>query len=355
MGSRRRRKRRQQKAILVLVIICIALAAAIIYLSVKLSSDRQDGQGAGNMSTVSGSVTGQESEDRDDIAEGSETVTAEPSPTATPEPLGPVTTISPDAIQSIYGYMERVSDGSVALDKSASERMYPASMTKVMTMLVAIENLPDLDEELQVTTEVIASLLEQHSSMAGFAEGEWVSVRDLLYGALLPSGGEACITLANRIAGSEAAFADLMNQKAAELGLTGTHFVNSTGLHDDNHYSTCVDIAKLFKAALENDLFYEIVTTHSYRCEPDDFYPEGLELHSTMFSSLENISGPTLANGAVIMGGKTGTTDEGGNCLVSFADYKGQTYILVTALGQFNDEGRMYNIEDAVTAYSALQ
>lgn len=340
-----------------LVVICIVLAAAIGYLIINLVRSNPDGSALREESSVS------------HVSEGSYSVSGEPSesesaseddgilttPEVTEEPLPTVTPISPDAIKSIYGYMVRPEDGAVILDKSSTEKMYPASMTKVMTILVAIENLPDLDEKLQITTDVVASLLEQHSSMAGFAEGEWVSVRDLLYGALLSSGGEACVTLANRVAGSEAAFAELMNQKAEELGLTGTHFTNTTGLHNDDHYSTCVDIAKLFEAALQNELFYEVITTESYRCEPTDYHPEGLELHSTMFESLANVAtNATMANGAVIEGGKTGTTDEGGNCLVSFAEYKGHIYILVTGLGQFNNEGRMYNIEDAVTAYSSL-
>jgi D-alanyl-D-alanine carboxypeptidase (penicillin-binding protein 5/6) len=349
--KKRRRNRRRRKLLLFLVIICIAIVLAISYLALQLNSSRHETGEHSDNSSVSVSEPNQP-----DSSETSDISGTSPEPTqVTPEPLRPAVTISPDSIISVYGYMERVSDGSVVLDKSAHDRMYPASMTKAMTLLVAIENLPDLEEKIQVTADVINPLHEQQSSMAGFDAGEWVSVRDLLYGIFLPSGGEAAVTIANRVAGSEAAFAELMNQKAAELGLTGTHFVNCTGLHDDNHYSTCVDIAYLFETALQNDLFYQIATTHSYTCEPTDFHPEGLELQSTMFASLSNISSPTLANGAVILGGKTGTTDEGGNCLVSFADYNGQRYILVTGLGQFNAEGRMYNIEDAVTAYSALQ
>lgn len=355
--KRRRARRRRQRAVTVLVIICIALAVAIGYLIVNLMSGNPDGSSLRDDSLVShvSEESYSESGEPSQSESVSESEEIQPTPEITEEPLPQIDPISPEAINSIYGYMVRPADGLVILDKSASERMYPASMTKVMTILVAIENLPDLDEKLQVTTEVIASLLEQHSSMAGFAEGEWVSVRDLLYGALLPSGGEACITLANRVAGSEAAFAELMNQKAAELGLTGTHFTNTTGLHDDNHYSTCVDMAKLFETAIQNELFYEVITTQTYKCAPNEYHPEGLELHSTMFSSLANLTtNATMENGAVIKGGKTGTTDEGGNCLVSFAEYKGEIYILVTGLGQFNAEGRMYNIEDAVTAYSSL-
>ena len=330
----------------VLVAICAALVIAIAVLAVKVTSQnanrpvREQSSASISQSTETESRTDDKSDD------------ATPTPTATPEPLKPVTTISADAIRSGYGYMERISDGAVALDKNSTQSVYPASMTKVMSALVAIENLPNLDEQLQITTETIAYCLEQHSSMAGFSEGEWVTVRDLLYGAILPSGGEAVITLANRVAGSEAAFADMMNAKAAELGLTGTHFANSTGLHDDSQYTTCADMARIFDAALQNELFYEIITTPTHQCAATEMHPEGISVNSTMFS---NITNATMENGAVILGGKTGTTDEAGNCLVSFGEYDEQKYILVTAFGFVSDAATQDNFADAITAYSSLR
>lgn len=349
MDNRRKRSGWRYKTIYILTAICIALAIGIVVLATKVTT-----QNANQPIRDSSTAQTSSSETSTDSKSGSEDDVTTPTPTAeaTPEPLPPVTVISPDAIQSTYGYMERVSDGAVVLDKNSTQTMYPASMTKVMSVLVALENLPDLDEKLQISTETIAYCFEQHSSMAGFAEGEWVSVRDLLYGAMLPSGGEAVITLANRVAGSEAAFADMMNAKAAELGLTGTHFVNSTGLHDDNQYTTCVDMKNIFNAALQNSLFCEIASTPAHQCEATDVHPDGLVVYSTVFSHITNT---TMENGAIIWGGKTGTTDEAGNCLVSFGDYNGQRYILVTALGFADAEGVQNNFADAITAYSALQ
>ena len=112
--------------------------------------------------------------------------------------------------------MVRRSDGAVLLDKGSRERIYPASMTKILTAIVAIENLPNLDEQITVTAEQINPLYEEGASLAGFSAGETVTVRDLLYGVLLPSGAEACVAVAERVAGSEAAFVDLMNQKVQE-------------------------------------------------------------------------------------------------------------------------------------------
>ena len=131
------------------------------------------------------------------------------------------------------------------MDKAASEQAYPASITKVMTAILAIENLPDLEEQLTIPEEMFAELTEQGASVAGFDPYEQVSVRSLLYGVLLPSGADACITLADHIAGSEDGFVQMMNDKASELGMEHTHFVNCTGLHDPQHYTTCEDIAAL--------------------------------------------------------------------------------------------------------------
>ena len=264
----------------------------------------------------------------------------------------PVTQISPDLIRSLYGFMLRRSDGGIALDKNSEDIIFPASMTKVMTALVAIEQLPDLDEQIVITPEILSPLYEAGASLAGFEAGESVSVRDLLYGVLLPSGAEACIALAQRIAGSEEGFVALMNEKAAELGLTDTHFVNCTGLHDDGHYTTCRDTAKMFEAALNNDTFYQIITSDTYTCAPNSYHPEGLTMYGTMFSYLGN---PLMDNGALILGGKTGTTDEAGYCLVSFGRYRDEEYILVTALGQYSEEEERANIADARTAYGNLQ
>lgn len=124
-------------------------------------------------------------------------------------------------------------------------------MTKVMTLLVAAENLPDLDAAFTMTQAIIDPLYLAGASMAGFVNGETVTMRDLLYGAVVPSGAEATEALAQAVAGSEEAFVAMMNEKAAALGLTNTHFMNTSGLHDENHYSTVREIALILQAALE--------------------------------------------------------------------------------------------------------
>ncbi len=259
--------------------------------------------------------------------------------------------IAPDSIYSSYALLIRLSDHAILLDKGGEDRIYPASMTKIMTALVAIEALPDLDEKIQLTAEQINPLYLEGASLAGFSAGETVTVRDLLYGVMLPSGAEACVALADRIAGSEADFVALMNQKAQELGLTNTHFVTDSGLHDDNHYTTCGELASLLEYALSNATFRTIFTAHSYTCTPTEEHPEGLYLASTLFQKLE---ADTLENGAVIEGGKTGYTEEAQLCLASLASFQGQEYILVTAHAEGNHYTEQFHIADACSIYGQL-
>lgn len=162
------------------------------------------------------------------------------------------------------------------MNLGGDERIYPASMTKIMTALLTIENLPDLNETITVPEDIFEELTAQDASVAGFNPYEQPTVRDLLYGVLLPSGADACETLARAVGGSEEGFVAMMNQKAEELGLTNTHFENCTGLHNDNHYSTCRDIAVLMSECLKSDTFREIVTREVYTTEATASHPEEL-------------------------------------------------------------------------------
>src|SRR5699024_9607630 len=148
-------------------------------------------------------------------------------------------------INNTSGILVRISDGQTVEEKDEDVQIYPASMTKMMTAIVAIENLSDLNQTITLSQELFAPLYEEGASMAGFAPGDQVTAMDLLYGVILPSGAECCLGLAEQIAGSESAFADMMNAKAQELGMTATHFVTSTGLHDPEHYTTVRDLTKL--------------------------------------------------------------------------------------------------------------
>lgn len=250
-------------------------------------------------------------------------------------------------INSSYAVLMQAGSGRVVGDINGETPMYPASMTKIMTTIVAIENLSDLNQEITVTNDMIANLYAQDATQAGFQPGETVPAIDLLYGVMLPSGADCCIALADTIAGSEEGFVELMNQKAEKLGLENTHFCNTTGLHADDHYSTARDIAELLRYALKNSTFREIIES-PYRSTPGtNVHPDGITFYSTMF---KNLSDTTVIDGK-IMGGKTGFTSEAGCCLASFAEIDDIEYILVTA-GAY--QAGTPHIDDAVKLYNRL-
>lgn len=245
--------------------------------------------------------------------------------------------------------------GEILMDMDGGERIYPASLTKIMTAIVAIEHTDDFTQRVTVEKNVFEDLCEKDASMAGFEPGEEVSLRDLLYGILLPSGAECCLTYARHVAGTEAAFVDLMNQKAEELGMCRTHFSNTTGLHEENHYTTAEDMAALLQYALSNETFREAFTSKTYDVEPTNIHPKGICLQSTLSKGIEEIKMEGKAMEAeMILGGKTGYTDEAGLCLASLAEISGQEYILVTAGAAGSHQTESYNILDALEVYQRL-
>lgn len=340
-NSRRERLRRRRKQRIVRggLILALLLLLAIILVIVfgNTGQKKEDGNGQVSDSGILNSVSTEETET--------------PEPTKTPEPTPEPVQISTEGLHSDYALLLRLRDDAVLMSKAGTEQMYPASMTKIMTALVAIENLPDLDEQITVTAEEINPVYEMGASLAGFNAGETVTVRDLLYGVLLPSGAEACAALADRVAGSEEAFAQMMNQKALELGMENTHFVTVSGLHDPDHYTTCYDIAKLLENAIQNETFRTIFTSATYTTSATEDHPQGLTLKSTMFSQLGSAQ---LDNGGVIEGGKTGSEDAAGRCLASLAKINGEEYILVTGHASDDSQGTPYHIADALYIYNQL-
>lgn len=252
-------------------------------------------------------------------------------------------------IHSPYAVLMQKKGGKVIGEINSEERIYPASMTKIMTAIVALEELDSLDQEITLSQEMFADLYAQDAMQAGFQPEETVKARDLLYGVMLPSGAECCIGLANAIAGSEEGFVELMNKKAEKLGMDGTHFCDSTGLHDPEHYSTVRDMAVLLKYSLGNEDFRAIITSSRHSTPGTNIHEGGITYYSTL---LKNLPDPSVTGGQ-ILGGKTGFTNEAGLCLASFAEIEGKEYILVTA-GVQGAAGEQYHIEDARTVYNRL-
>lgn len=275
-----------------------------------------------------------------------------PAPTATPEPL-PVVSLAAEDISSNYALLARASDGTVIWSKGEpTDTVWPASITKVLTALVALEHLPDLDATYTLPLEIYQPLIDQNASMAGFWAGESPTIRDLLYGTLLPSGAEAATGLALAAAGDEATFVEWMNQKAAELGMTGSHFANVWGIYQEDHYSTPADLLLLMQAALQNETLRATMSAPVYTTGPLSAHPEGVTMLHSVLSREE--MGQT--QGFLLEGGKTGFTDEAGLCLASFAQKDGEEFILITTGAMAaEDDNRPLHLLDAITIYGALQ
>ena len=251
-------------------------------------------------------------------------------------------------LYSEYAVLEDASGTAIA-EMGAHERMRPASMTKMMTVLVAIESIDDLDASVTVEGGDFAGLYEAGASLAGFEPGEVTTGRELVYGAMLPSGAECCQALARIAAGSTDDFVGLMNERAAELGMADTRFRNTTGLDEDGHYSTVADMAALLRAALGNEDFRAAFTSPAHTVPPTNRHPDGLTLRSTLSESLPSYE----VSGGWILGGKTGYTGGAGLCLASAAEIDGRLYVLVTAHAPgAQDSGQ--NARDAVAMYSWL-
>lgn len=265
-------------------------------------------------------------------------------------PDHPVNAMGSAGLYSESAVLMGLDSGEVLFQKNSGEKIYPASLTKLMTALVILDQFEDLDHTVTLPGEVFDCLSGSGASMAGFLPGEQLTLRDLLYGCMLPSGADAAMGLACVTAGSEENFAELMNGKAAELGMAHTHFKNATGLHDPGHYTTVMDMAVQLRAGLKNPDFRELLTTFDYQTEPTNRHPGGVGLRSTL-SSLMDTPSP---DGVTLLGGKTGYTEEAGLCLASLAEKGGKEYIAVTAGAPGSHETSPRHLEDAFRLFGLV-
>ena len=257
--------------------------------------------------------------------------------------VDPIVDDSSWGVFSKHAILVDLKDNKILYAREADERTYPASLTKMMTVLVAIENL---STEMMKVPNDFSYLYEQNAALAGFLPGDLVRTSDLLYGIMLPSGADAALTVAENIAGSEAKFVKLMNEKSKELGMNNTHFTNVIGLHDNNHYTTVHDLAILLEYALKNPTFKKIFTTDIYTTAPTQ-YSDGMTFQSRLFSKIDS---PNF-NGGKLLGGKTGYTEEAELCLASLATDGKKEYILVTTNAEGGPYTEQTNILDAFNLY----
>ncbi|MBR2371117.1 MAG: hypothetical protein IKA82_03755 [Clostridia bacterium] len=265
----------------------------------------------------------------------------EPTAPPMPESFVPVTpdnvsVISANAIYSDHAILVECSTNKVLAQRLADYRIYPASMTKIMTIIVACEQIKDLDARLTIPSAIITQCRAEGASVAGFTAGQSVTARDMLYGAALPSGADATFGLAMLVTGktdifeAESEFAKLMNQKAKDLGMTKTTFVNASGLHNDNHASTVRDVATMMNYAMHVPLVKQILSTVQYTTS------YGKTLTSSVFSKT-SYAHQTYSNGVTMVAGKSGFTYHAMYCLASYHEAEnGKGYVLVTALSYQN-------------------
>lgn len=230
--------------------------------------------------------------------------------------------------------------GVVLYEKNAHMRAYPASTTKVMTAILALEK-GNLEDMVTVSFNAVNSI-SYDSSKAGLFEGETFTLREMLYALLICSANDAANVIAEHIAGDTGSFVNMMNSRAAELGAVNTHFVNAHGLHSPEHYTTAYDLAILARHAMTLPEFGEIVQMRSYVLEPTEKYEEKRYLNST--NHLQNPQSEYYYANAI--GIKTGYTDEAKSCLVSAAETENGTYIAVV-LGAESMNGQTMSFVDS--------
>ena len=238
----------------------------------------------------------------------------------------------PEDMDSEFAVLVDLEKGTVIAGRGYQDPIYPASMTKVLTLLVAVENIDQskLDTDTyEIDTDITDYVFTNQMSQVGFDIGDTPSIRSLLYGTILPSGADAALALAKYTAGSEEAFVELMNKKLEELGISDTaHFTNVVGAHAEDHYCSLLDMATIMRAAMDNKTCREVLSCRYYevaRSSDDD--AEVIGISNWFLRRIEDKD-----THGTVEGGKTGYTDEAGNCAVSYqVSDDGGHYICVTA------------------------
>ena len=207
------------------------------------------------------------------------------------------------------------------------DKVYPASTTKIMTALIAMENA-DLSDMVTVSQDADVNNFASDEATCGIKEGDQIKLSDLLYGLLLHSGNDNAVAIADYIAGSEEAFAEMMNKEAKRLMATGTHFVNSNGLHNDDHYTTAYDLYLIFNECIKHEDFVKIIRakSHTANITGSDGTVRSVTWEPTNFYATGEAEKP---DNAKVIGGKTGTTKLAGNCLILLSEENDHPYISI--------------------------
>ena len=269
-----------------------------------------------------------------------------------------VSSISLNNLSSSHAALAKVSDGKIIASSGADEKVYPASITKIMTMIVVVEHLRSeaaLQETITISGDTVNAMQKAEASGIGFAAGEKLTVESLLYALMLRSDGVAACELARYIAMTEDAFVALMNQKAQEMGLTGTHFTNPVGLYHEDHYSTCRDLTTLIGYAMNMSLCRKIMTEDAIDADCTQSNGSTFTYHiynnllETFFKKTYKEMNPATAGKLTIIAGKTGYTPESKYCLATCAMAADGTYYVCVTVGA---DSYKNCIQDYQTIYS---
>lgn len=233
--------------------------------------------------------------------------------------------------------------GQILYEKNSDVGKYPASITKVMTVLIALEHNLNLDQVVTMSQNAIWGI-DRSSTNIGLDVGEQLTIRDLLYATMVNSANECAYALAELVGGDVENFAKMMNKKAEELGCKHTHFVTPNGLHDDDHYTTAYDMALIMRAAIHNDQFREIAGTVNYTIPPTNLTDESRPLWTG--TKMINPANPYYYE--YCEGGKNGYTTDANNTLVTFARKDGLELICVV----LDCDGLKYTFSDSKALYN---
>lgn len=258
----------------------------------------------------------------------------------------------PEEVESSYAVLVDLVDGTVVAGKEYDTIMNPASMTKILTLLVAVENidLKKLDTDtFEITQDITDYVFTNQMSQVGWNIGDTPTIRSLLYGTILPSGADAAQALAEYTAGSQEAFVDMMNKKLEELGISDTaHFTNVVGAYDEDHYCTALDMATILRAAIDNETCREVLSCHYYEVPPSGGEDSpSIDISNWFLRRIEDKD----THGTVICA-KTGYVSESGFCAASYQESdNGGHYICVTA-DTYSNWACIYDHVDIYTAFT---
>lgn len=364
MKRQKRQAELLQKCVIPAAVVFLLIVVVIVVRIAGSSRRGRDGEESsaspvGQVASQESGTAGEEDSPESGTAENGDTTKSNPAgndgASESSEAYGPFPTEKPqpetyqavstaatagfsDSIISEYGVVIDVADNRILAQKGAKTRISPASMTKVLTVLTAADALgiggedwesnPVLDEKFTITIQITDYSFVNDCSNVGFDVGEEVTVRDLFYGTILPSGADAALGLAMYVAETHEGFVELMNQKLEQLGLSdSSHVTNCVGLYDAEHYSTVYDIGVILKMAADNPFCREVLSAHTYNTAPTEQHPEGLLLSNWFLRRIEDRD----THGEVICA-KTGYVVQSKSCAASLAaDGNGREYICVTA------------------------